>query len=29
MTEKVRIVTCPTCGAAVRWEPQSRYRPFC
>ncbi|MBI3145886.1 MAG: DNA gyrase inhibitor YacG [Pseudogulbenkiania sp.] len=29
MTDKVRIVACPTCGAAVRWEPQSRYRPFC
>ncbi|EEG10478.1 DNA gyrase inhibitor YacG [Pseudogulbenkiania ferrooxidans] len=29
MSEKVRIVACPTCGAAVRWEPQSRYRPFC
>lgn len=24
-----RIVLCPKCGAAVRWEPESRYRPFC
>ncbi|OHX12853.1 DNA gyrase inhibitor YacG [Chromobacterium sphagni] len=29
MSETVRIVACPTCRAEVRWEPQSRYRPFC
>jgi endogenous inhibitor of DNA gyrase (YacG/DUF329 family) len=22
-------VSCPTCGKPVRWEPGSRYRPFC
>jgi uncharacterized protein len=31
MTESnsVRIVKCPTCGAAVRWLPESKWRPFC
>ncbi|UTH72267.1 DNA gyrase inhibitor YacG [Chromobacterium sp. IIBBL 290-4] len=29
MPDSVRIVPCPTCRAEVRWEPQSRYRPFC
>lgn len=24
-----RIVACPTCGKDVRWEAESRYRPFC
>ena len=24
-----RIVSCPTCGKPVVWEPESRYRPFC
>lgn len=24
-----KIVSCPTCGKPVRWEPASRYRPFC
>jgi len=23
------IVHCPTCGKRVRWEPASRFRPFC
>jgi hypothetical protein len=22
-------VSCPTCGAAVTWGPQSPFRPFC
>lgn len=25
----LRHVACPTCGDAVPWSPQSRYRPFC
>ncbi|XLM23248.1 DNA gyrase inhibitor YacG, partial [Chromobacterium piscinae] len=29
MAESIRIVACPTCRAEVRWEAQSRYRPFC
>lgn len=24
-----RTVRCPTCGAAVAWVAESRYRPFC
>lgn len=24
-----RTVNCPTCGKPVRWEQDSRYRPFC
>ena len=24
-----RVVACPTCGAAVEWSAQSRFRPFC
>lgn len=27
--EKVRVVSCPTCAVSVRWEPESRFRPFC
>jgi hypothetical protein len=23
------VVSCPTCGAKVTWEPASTYRPFC
>jgi uncharacterized protein len=23
------VVACPTCGAAVTWSPESRFRPFC
>jgi len=26
MTQQVE---CPNCGARVRWEPASRWRPFC
>ncbi|MEL7448282.1 MAG: DNA gyrase inhibitor YacG [Pseudomonadota bacterium] len=22
-------VECPTCGARVKWTPESRWRPFC
>jgi hypothetical protein len=22
-------VTCPTCGKAVRWASEQRWRPFC
>jgi endogenous inhibitor of DNA gyrase (YacG/DUF329 family) len=25
----VRNVSCPSCGAAVPWGPDSPYRPFC
>jgi endogenous inhibitor of DNA gyrase (YacG/DUF329 family) len=25
----VRRVKCPVCGAAVVWDPSSRFRPFC
>ncbi|SDD97006.1 DNA gyrase inhibitor YacG [Paraburkholderia lycopersici] len=23
------VVKCPTCGKAVRWVPENRFRPFC
>lgn len=26
---KVRTVTCPQCGAKVKWVPESKFRPFC
>jgi len=26
---EVRTVKCPTCGAAVKWLPENRFRPFC
>lgn len=29
MSKPVREVKCPTCGAAVPWQPESRWRPFC
>lgn len=29
MTEKYRTVACPTCGQAVPWRPENRFRPFC
>ncbi|MFA5082284.1 MAG: DNA gyrase inhibitor YacG [Hydrogenophilaceae bacterium] len=29
MTEKFKIVTCPTCGKPVQWRPENKYRPFC
>jgi len=25
----IRVVSCPTCAAPVRWSPQQRWRPFC
>ena len=25
----IRTVACPSCGVAVPWEPQQRFRPFC
>lgn len=25
----VTKVSCPTCGATVLWQPQSKWRPFC
>lgn len=24
-----KIVKCPTCGKPVKWEPASKWRPFC
>jgi len=24
-----KTVTCPTCGKAVPWTPESKWRPFC
>jgi len=29
MTANTRQVDCPTCGKAVAWEPENRWRPFC
>jgi endogenous inhibitor of DNA gyrase (YacG/DUF329 family) len=29
MNDKPRTVSCPTCGKAVVWDTESRYRPFC
>ncbi|MDP1529309.1 MAG: DNA gyrase inhibitor YacG [Rhodoferax sp.] len=26
---KPPVVTCPTCGAAVAWTPENRWKPFC
>jgi uncharacterized protein len=26
---KVRTVSCPRCGAKVKWSPDSPFRPFC
>lgn len=25
----VRMIACPHCRQPVRWEPASRFRPFC
>ncbi len=25
----MKTVNCPTCGTAVAWLPENRYRPFC
>lgn len=27
--DTVRLIACPHCKAPVRWEPASRFRPFC
>ena len=24
-----KVVKCPTCGKAVKWETASKWRPFC
>jgi endogenous inhibitor of DNA gyrase (YacG/DUF329 family) len=29
MTEKYKLVTCPTCAKAVEWRPENKFRPFC
>lgn len=29
MKTKTVQVACPTCGKAVEWRPENRYRPFC
>jgi endogenous inhibitor of DNA gyrase (YacG/DUF329 family) len=29
MSNTVTVVACPTCKAPVRWQAQSRFRPFC
>lgn len=29
MIEKTKTVACPTCGQAVEWRPENRWRPFC
>jgi len=26
---KVRLVSCPRCGAQVPWSTENPYRPFC
>ncbi len=26
---KVPVVSCPTCGTAVKWTTENRWRPFC
>ncbi len=29
MSEKYKIVACPTCNKRVEWRPENKYRPFC
>jgi len=29
MTSTPRTVACPQCKKPVRWEPASKWRPFC
>ncbi len=29
MTEKYKIVACPTCGKDVEWRVENKWRPFC
>ncbi len=26
---KAPVVACPTCGTAVAWVPENRWKPFC
>ncbi len=26
---KPPVVTCPTCGTAVRWAAENKWKPFC
>ena len=25
----MKEVNCPTCGAAVQWQPSNKFKPFC
>lgn len=29
MSDDIIVVNCPTCGADVEWNAQSKFRPFC
>lgn len=29
MSKKPTMVTCPTCGRAVAWLPENKWKPFC
>ncbi|AGA92261.1 hypothetical protein Thimo_3605 [Thioflavicoccus mobilis 8321] len=29
MSQSPKIVPCPTCGEAIVWDRQARWRPFC
>ena len=29
MSDALRTVSCPRCGAQVPWVPASKHRPFC
>ena len=29
MSQAIRVVACPRCGASVRWGEESPFRPFC
>jgi len=29
MTDRPSRVACPTCGKAVEWSAENRFRPFC
>ncbi|MCB1773152.1 MAG: DNA gyrase inhibitor YacG [Gammaproteobacteria bacterium] len=29
MDQPKTVVSCPTCGRAVTWQPSARWRPFC
>ncbi len=28
-TTKPPVVSCPICGAAVKWSAENRWKPFC